>query len=438
MKIFWSWQSDTPGKIGRFLVRDALRDAIEELKEPPDFEEPTSRETREALHLDQDIQGVTGSPDLARTILEKIDRSDVVVADVTLVGRVVDASGTAVGPKQLINSNVAIELGYALRAVGDRKILLVFNERYGKHEDLPFDLRHKGGAIVFDLAPDEADSKHIQEQRKRLKERFVLALKPMLQASISPAAFPETPSTFNKAAYFGKGRVLARAGTIGRDQVTYAYQTESFCYLRLIPVRPLSAPLPLSMLKEAAQQSRLLSRNFSTAVDHNEFGAIAWEPESHSTDGPGGLLASTQLFQNGEIWALSVGMIVRAPQPGYPQGLTYPFLPSLMFEQVYYDTLRFFATFAVKVLGLAPPWNVELGLTGIEELHVAVDINPYERYWGPIRTSQVIQRRTLNDANPTVLEGLLLDFFSLVYDAAGHARPTGFFGFPPNRPGESR
>ena len=32
MKIFWSWQSDTPGKIGRFLVRDALNDAIEKLR----------------------------------------------------------------------------------------------------------------------------------------------------------------------------------------------------------------------------------------------------------------------------------------------------------------------------------------------------------------------------------------------------------------------
>ncbi len=66
MKIFWSWQSDTPGKTGRFLIRDALRDAIETLKVPPDVEEPTSKDSRDALHLDQDIQGVTGIPDLAR------------------------------------------------------------------------------------------------------------------------------------------------------------------------------------------------------------------------------------------------------------------------------------------------------------------------------------------------------------------------------------
>jgi hypothetical protein len=66
MKIFWSWQSDTPGKVGRHFVRDALRLAIEALKQAPDVEEPTAAETRETIHLDYDRQGVTGSPDLHR------------------------------------------------------------------------------------------------------------------------------------------------------------------------------------------------------------------------------------------------------------------------------------------------------------------------------------------------------------------------------------
>jgi hypothetical protein len=87
MKVFWSWRSDTDGKTGRFFVRDALKEAIDQLKQAPEIEEPSAREGREALHFDQDVQGVTGSPDLARTILDKIDAAHVVVADVTLVGR---------------------------------------------------------------------------------------------------------------------------------------------------------------------------------------------------------------------------------------------------------------------------------------------------------------------------------------------------------------
>ena len=117
MKVFWSWQADTPGNTGRHFVREALADAIKALKQPEDVEEPTARETREALHLDHDRQGVPGSPDLAPTIFRKIDQAAVFVADVTLVSHITkgrEASST----KKLINSNVAIEYGYALHALG--------------------------------------------------------------------------------------------------------------------------------------------------------------------------------------------------------------------------------------------------------------------------------------------------------------------------------
>ena len=83
MKIFWSWQSDTLGKIGRFLIRDALREAIGELKEAPEIEEPTAQATRESMHLDQDIQGELGSPDLVTAIFRKIKESAVVAVSYT-------------------------------------------------------------------------------------------------------------------------------------------------------------------------------------------------------------------------------------------------------------------------------------------------------------------------------------------------------------------
>lgn len=75
---------------------------------------------------------------MARTIFDKIEGSEVVVADLALVG-------TNGADKKLINSNVAIELGYALHARTDHNVLFVFNEYYGRHDELPFDLRHKPG-----------------------------------------------------------------------------------------------------------------------------------------------------------------------------------------------------------------------------------------------------------------------------------------------------
>jgi len=164
MKIFWSWQSDTPGKTGRHFVRQTLLDAIRDLKQPEDVEEPTERERKDALHLDQDRQGIPGSPDLFRTILEKID---------------------------------AIELGYALKALSDRNVLMVLNTHYGDRAFPPFDLAHKAGPIMFHLAPG-ADKKAIETEVAKLKGRFVVALRPYLEQLRSKAALPafnETPTT---------------------------------------------------------------------------------------------------------------------------------------------------------------------------------------------------------------------------------------------------
>src|SRR3974377_787033 len=115
MKVFWSWQADTPGNIGRFFIRDALNDAIDTIKTDKDISEPNERENAGTLELDADRQGVPGSPDLAATIFRKIEAAGVFVADVTLVAQTPDG-------KKLINSNVAIEYGHAHHALTDARI----------------------------------------------------------------------------------------------------------------------------------------------------------------------------------------------------------------------------------------------------------------------------------------------------------------------------
>ncbi len=301
MKIFWSWQSDTPGKIGRFLIRDALKEAIAELKSMPEVEEPV----REALHLDHDREGIPGSPELVRTILDKIDASDVMVADVTLVGICAPEPGEE-RAKKLINSNLAIELGYALRALTFRKVLMVFNAHYGRHEELPFDLRHRGGAIFFQLAP-EADRTSIEAEKKILIQQFVGALKLCLTepaAAIAPDPFPETPHVDTRATYFRANEPLARVGVPQVDQVEFTYLEGPLCHLRLIPTVRRTRPLPLATLTEAAQKVPLLTCQRGTILScPNRFGAIGYEP-AYPPPQPGAtgkLNASTQLFQNGEV-----------------------------------------------------------------------------------------------------------------------------------------
>jgi hypothetical protein len=109
VKVFWSWQSDTPGKTGRHFVRDVLQSVVDEIKQSLEVAEPTERETQAAIHLDHDRKGVGGSPDLARVILEKIDQSALFIADVAPVGTVHERphDQTSGIVKKIINPNVA-------------------------------------------------------------------------------------------------------------------------------------------------------------------------------------------------------------------------------------------------------------------------------------------------------------------------------------------
>lgn len=413
MKIFWSWQSDTEGKTGRFLIRDALQDAIDKLKQEPDVEEPV----REELHLDHDILGVPGSPDLARTIFAKVEASKVVVADVTAVG-------TTGSNKKLINSNVAIELGYALHARSDQNVLLVFNEYCGKYEDLPFDLRHRGGAIVFNLAPD-AERKEIEEQRKSLQDQLMRKLRPFLDKKQRQPAVQhkEIPTGFSRAVYFGPREPLASS-----SGVHFFYPDQGLCYLRLIPKLALANQLELATLKDVALDAPLLrdgeySRVFSGM---NQFGAIKCTYEESR------LTASTQLFQNGEIWCVSAWPI-KTERDGVSQYVEVPSTSVYVLERTYYDTLREIIQFAREKLRLNPPWEVELGLAEVSGLYLYLKDSLMNGPLGPTYASVIAQRSSLDNTDDSILDPLL-SFFSKVFDSVGERRPANLHGFPPNRP----
>ena len=416
MKVFWSWQSDTPGKIGRFFVRDALSDAINQLKEELDILD------RESIHLDQDRQGVPGSPDLAATIFEKIKESEVFVADVTLVGKTAELSpklDQLASGKKLINSNVAIELGYALCALTDRKVLLVFNSNFGGHEELPFDLRHKGGAITFKLVPS-ATKEEITSERKRLTGALKGALMAYLKTPAVPK-FNETPSTFTRAAYFDKKEILAQIGDPDSDEISYSYITDSLCYVRVIPTRSLPRPLALATLTTIAQRAPLLTgQRRGVSSTHNSHGAIIYESGSNPSVRDGRLNASTQLFENGEVWSINTSLIVKE-RGERPAGVKLPFIAVQPFERTCQAHLAALLTFIKDQLGIHSPWQVEIGLVGIKGLNLIV---PPGESWGPIRKAEIIHRAICNSADVNVVSLLAVEFFNKVFDATGYARPV--------------
>jgi hypothetical protein len=424
MKVFWSWQSDTPGKIGRHLIRDALREAIAELKQPQEIEEPTLRETREELHLDHDIQGETGTPDLAATILRKIDEAAVFIADVTLVGQLTPPNDET--NKKLINSNVAIELGYALHALTDKRILLVFNTAYGTHEELPFDLRHKGGAIVFNLS-ETATRPQAETAKRILKAAFIARLEPYL-AEVSRASEPaliETPSTDSKAMYFDRHEPLAYIGVSGEDEIQYRFETQRLCYLRIIPTARLSTPIALARLEQLSTRAPLLHNARSLLSDRNRYGAIVYDPANNPRSGPGLLAGSTQLFENGEVWCITTRLIASRPESFAPDTLRLPFIPSMQFERRYIATLELLTELMTQ-LGVSSPWTVEAGI--VEAAGLYITLSDGQR--GPIRKGEVVHRGLIKDKSAAEVTAFLLKFFEMVFDATGYPRPQRLNGFP--------
>jgi len=303
MKIFWSWQSDTPGRTGRHFVRRALEIAIEKLKTEVELDEPPSRE----LHLDHDRKGVPGSPDLANTILSKIRASSIFVADVTPVGKTPEG-------KLIMNPNVAIELGYALKHLGDQSLLMVFNTSYGDRESLPFNLKHKAGPIFFSLNPESTKEDLLQAERSLSSELkvairdCVAALSKKVNANI--AKHTEVEPRAKSSVYFNFGEVIAERKHGGKLFQVLFHQGPVF-YLRVIP--EFSVP----ELKRAEIKHIVFGIKINplggpvgggASWEMNQFGGITYSYKEREGIN---LFTMSQVFINREIWGLNPSPLSR-------------------------------------------------------------------------------------------------------------------------------
>ena len=179
--VFYSWQSDLPNPSNRGFIQEALENAATAITADDTVAiEPV---------VDRDTQGVPGAPDIASTIFAKITAADVFVADVSIIGRD-DKRATP-------NPNVLIELGYAFKALGHEKVILVFNRAFGKIEELPFDLRMRR-VLAYDM-PAEGTPRG--PERKVLEKQLDGAIRAALatgHAADSPPPIPAIPAIENQ------------------------------------------------------------------------------------------------------------------------------------------------------------------------------------------------------------------------------------------------
>jgi hypothetical protein len=149
--VFYSWQSDSENAANRGFIQDALELAIPGVQSTP------------ALQLDHDTRNVPGAPDITAEILRKIDAADIYVADVTLTMQ--NTENGKWGP----NSNVLVELGYALGRLGTERVLLVLNEAIVGKEHMPFDLGTKRLVLYNYAKGQEGKGKQVKNLAERLE-----------------------------------------------------------------------------------------------------------------------------------------------------------------------------------------------------------------------------------------------------------------------------
>jgi hypothetical protein len=158
--IFYSWQSDLDPKYNRNFILTALEKAVKAIGRD-------DRITLDAV-VDRDTFGIPGSPSIAESITAKIAKSDLFVADVSIINNLQSARPTP-------NPNVLFELGYASAILGWDRIVLMQNTGYGGPEQLPFDLR--GRRVATYSANEETKITQKQKLRDELISRFTNILR---------------------------------------------------------------------------------------------------------------------------------------------------------------------------------------------------------------------------------------------------------------------
>src|SRR5262249_43067842 len=277
VRVFYAWQSNR--RQNRNFIRSALEAAVKQLRQDLALEE-----AQRDIILDQDTQGLPGSPAIADAILTKIRSTDVFIGDLTFIDGDL-STDAARDTRRTPNPNVMLEYGYALHALGDVKIIGVFNEAYGSPQQLPFDLAHRRWPIRFNLPNGESAN------RQNEKQRLTSALKEAVRSIISQFEEPEAPAG---------APAVHEWGEVDAYRITQAY------------LQPMGG-MRVGNWRSGRHQTG--SVVYSTTADNPE---SAWD--------------ASQLFLTRELWANDFYHVY--PERDQAKQHGFPFIPTGAVEEV--------------------------------------------------------------------------------------------------------
>ncbi|MEM9211536.1 MAG: hypothetical protein AAGA63_08610 [Pseudomonadota bacterium] len=233
--IFFAWQSDRDRDVCKHFVRECLEDAVKKLKAEVSVENADRPETK----VLQDTQGIPGSPDISKVILQRIEECAVFVPDLTFI------ADRPVGYGRISNPNVLIEYGFALKAVQNERIVAVMNTAFGAPEEdgrhlLPFDLNHLRRPIEYNLDPGDsaarkAEAKENLSNALRVKIRDVLKAYPVGQGA-TPNLHVQQSAGYNASTFLKIDQPLFSVqNPVATGFVDIKLRHGSYMYLRVMP-----------------------------------------------------------------------------------------------------------------------------------------------------------------------------------------------------------
>lgn len=406
MKVFYSWQMDAPRKINKDFIHGALKDAIEKIGQELELSEAD----RDGIELDQDTQGVLGSPEIARVIFDKISAAQVVVTDVSLVAKGFE-------DKPHINSNVAIELGYAYGKLGDKGVLKVMNTHFGGASSLPFDLRIRRHPVQYTLEPN-ADASRIAIERKKLAGVFVDILRRYFDDTTKSSmivAHSETPFVQQRGRFWDLKETLVPKDDRLRVRSDISSSGRSILYFRCIPLLALPELTAREAYDEVGDVRPLLSfSGYSRA--RNKWGIISFEGGGSESQ----LVGATQLFKNREIWGIDLTYSDRITTPDDADETPKHFIPTGAVQREYPRAIDNIRSLAAK-LNYGDRYMIEMGLSGAQGIHLAIGNRYFDPFPGPFFDAEVYIRKSITSEYPT--GQILNDFWDRLFSELARKVP---------------
>lgn len=412
--IFYSWQSDSDKSVNRNFIEDALKKAIRQLNRNEDV--LSAMRDEDSVEFDKDTQGVPGSPPIVETILEKISNAAVFVPDLTFVG-------TSSAGRALPNPNVLIEYGWALNALGHRRIVSVMNTAFGEPtaETMPFDMRHLRHPITYHLSETdgaEQKKKVKDELAKDLERALATVFKQMPVEDADANAFVGQPATFSPSAFWKKGEIFTHA------DYRLLIPDVPRMFLRLIPKKPLSSietsKAALDLIDGAGLMPMDIPRRTTNWFwERNRYGAVS----AHAHEGL--IRQLTQLFKTGEIWGVDCFTLdPEVKKTWYSPELDFGYFPCVLFENIFIETLYSYLKFAHEKLLLPLPLKLVVGAIDVRDFRMAAPpgMTFDERFGGKVVENDLIKEMKIDNYDTTP-RSILRPFFEYVWEECGLTRP---------------